>query len=111
MATKAERFRYRAERSGPKKPKQPAPRARTIAAARKAGAVLEESDGAPSRKSTRRSHGKVVTSSVNKAGVKSKRHGEGHTKPSSNLQLRTVARVRSPSSRSRRKIGGAVGKP
>ncbi len=133
MATKAERFRYQAERSGPKKPKQPdrprrdvpvdtakpgtsatdrkAPRDRSIAAARKAGAVLEESEGTPSRKSSRRSHGKVETSSVNEAGVESKRHGEGHTKHSSNLQLRTVARVRSPSSRSRRKIGGGAGKP
>jgi hypothetical protein len=124
MATKAERFRYRAERSGPKKVKQPERprrdvpvdtaepgRDRTIAAARKGGAVLEDSSGPPSRKSSRRSHGKVETKSFNAAGVESKRQGEGKTKRSANLQLRTVARVRSPSSRTRRKIGGSAGKP
>jgi hypothetical protein len=118
MATKAERFRYRAERSGPKPRDVPVdtaepgvPRDRTSAAARKGGAVLEESSGRPSRKSSRRSHGKVQTKSFNEAGVESKRQGEGRTKRSANLQLRTVGRVRSPSSRTRRKIGGGAGKP
>jgi hypothetical protein len=128
MATKAEQSRYRAERSGPKKPKQPEPPrrdvpvdtaqpgtsatyrkarpTRTIKASRKGGAVVEES----SRKSTRRSHGKVETSSFNEAGVESKRKGEGRTKRSANLQLRTVARVRAPSARTQRKIGGGGGK-
>ena len=132
MATKAARFRYRAERTGPKKPKQPkrprgdvpvdtaepgvsatdrkSPRDRTIAATRKAGAVLEESEGTPSRKSSRRSHGKVETSSFNEAGVESKRQGEGRTKRTANLQLRTVSRVRAPSTRTQRKIGGGGGK-
>lgn len=125
MATKAERFRYRAERSGPKPRDVPvdtaepgisatdrkALRDRTSAAARKGGAVLEESSGRPSRKSSRRSHGKVQTKSFNEAGVESKRQGEGRTKRSANLQLRTVGRMRSPSSRTRRKIGGGAGKP
>jgi hypothetical protein len=78
MATKAERFRYRTERSGPNKPKRPrrprrdvevdatkaggsatsrraGPRtvSRTVAA--KAPYALEESQGRPSRKSTRKS--------------------------------------------------------
>lgn len=84
MATKAELFRYQAERSGPKRPKKPAKRPRNSpvdtalpgvsASARKAGAGstaarnvsgraarsapyrLEDSrSGRPSRKSTRRS--------------------------------------------------------
>ena len=77
MATRAERFRYWTERSGPKKPKSP-PRPRrdapvdtskpgVSATDRKAGArkpspkvgkkatyVLETTEGRPSRKSTRK---------------------------------------------------------
>jgi len=83
MATKAQLFRYRAERSGPKRPKQPprprrdrpvdtalpgvsatdrkvgagstAQRNRSAAAAKNAAYVLEDSVTHPSRKSTRRS--------------------------------------------------------
>ena len=77
MATKAERFRYWTERSGPKKPKappkprrdfpvdtskpgvsatdrKPAPRKPSAAAGKKAIYVLEVGAGKPSRKSTRK---------------------------------------------------------
>ena len=62
MSTKAEQFRYLAERSGPKRPKQP-PRAapapaegmhrESLRAGKKAQYALESSQGRPSRKSTR----------------------------------------------------------
>ena len=101
-----------------KKPAQPrtaeegstTSRNRSLHAARKAGAVLEDSSGAPSRKSTRRSRGKVETTSYNEQGLESKRKGEGRTKRDANLQLRTVARMRAPSTRTQRKIGGGAGK-
>ena len=87
-----------------------ASRNRSLHAARKAGAVLEDSAGIPSRKSSRRSRGKVETTSYNEQGVESKRKGEGRTKRDANLQLRTVARTRAPSTRTQRKIGGGSGK-
>ena len=57
MATKAEDFRYWAERSTPKQAK-PEPRAKrqdheSLRAGRKAAYALEDSAGKPSRKSTR----------------------------------------------------------
>ncbi len=73
MATRAERYRYEAERSGPKKPPQPRRKAKrrgledaggrnlSLHAERKAAVTIEESrSGKPSRKSTRGSenHGK-----------------------------------------------------
>jgi hypothetical protein len=89
MSTKAEEFRYWAERSGPKKPKSP-PRPRRdepvdtskpgvsatdrraksrgaasggaeTAAGRKAAHALEESKGQPSRKSTRKAANRQKT--------------------------------------------------
>jgi hypothetical protein len=77
MATKAERFRYWAERSGPKKPKQPprprrdlgvdtaqpgvsatdrrvGPRKASPKVAKKAAYALERTEGRPSRRSTRK---------------------------------------------------------
>lgn len=77
MATKAERFRYWSERSGPRKPKSPprprrdvpvdtskpgvsatdrkvGPRKPSPKVAKKAAYVLEVADGRPSRKSTRK---------------------------------------------------------
>jgi hypothetical protein len=86
MATKAERFRYEVERSGPKKPKQP-PTARrakpmdtsmpgasasdrraggrteSIRAGKKAQYALEDSAGKPSRKSTRKASNRQKTDS------------------------------------------------
>jgi hypothetical protein len=88
MATKAERYKYRQQRSGPKKAKSPqrprrdtpidtartgvsatarkagagstAARNRSLRAERKGGAVLEDSaTDRPSRKSTRRSAGRM----------------------------------------------------
>jgi hypothetical protein len=78
MATKAEQFRYWTERSGPKKPKSPprarrdapvdtskpgvsatdrraVPREESTSAGKKAPYRLEQSEGKPSRKSTRKS--------------------------------------------------------
>jgi|SRR5690242_13155044 hypothetical protein len=91
MATKAERARAAAERSGPKKPKASrrprrdvpadsslpgvsatdrtaglgdrASRNRSNRAAKKGGAALESSVGRPSRKSTRRSTGRIKRTS------------------------------------------------
>jgi hypothetical protein len=86
MATKAERFRYEIERSGPKKPKQPpAPRrakpvetsspgvsapgrraggrTESIRAGKKAQYALEDSAGKPSRKSTRKASNRQKTDS------------------------------------------------
>lgn len=85
MATKAERFRYEVERSGPKKPKQPrAPkraeqpdtalpgvsatsrrsgRTESIRAGKKAQYALEDSAGKPSRKSTRKASNRQKTDS------------------------------------------------
>ncbi len=85
MATKAERFRYEVERSGPKKPKQPrAParakpvdtsmpgvsasdrrssRSESIRAGKKAQYALEDSAGKPSRKSTRKASNRQKTDS------------------------------------------------
>jgi hypothetical protein len=86
MATKAERFRYEAERSGPKKPKQARPprrakpvdtslpgtsapdrrasgRAESIRAGKKAQYALEDSAGKPSRKSTRKASNRQKTDS------------------------------------------------
>ena len=83
---------------------------RSLHAARKAGTVNEDSTSAPSRKSSRRSHGKVETSSFDELGRESKRYGEGRTKRSANLQLRTMNRMRAPSTRTQRKIGGGSGK-
>jgi len=77
MATKAERFQYELERSGPKKPKSPprprrdvpvdtaqpgvsatqrkaAPRKESPRVAKKAGYAFERTAGKPSRKSTRK---------------------------------------------------------
>src|SRR5690242_3874180 len=111
MATKAERARWQQERSGPKKPKRPrrprrdvpvdtslpgvsathrkaglldtADRNRSTRAAKKGGAALESSATKPSRKSTRRSEGRV--------------------KRTTNLQLETVRqRVASPAARARK---------
>ncbi len=78
MATKAERFRYWTERSGPKKPKSPprprrdvpvgtslpgasatdrkaGPRNESVRAGKKAAYALEATAGRPTRKSTRKS--------------------------------------------------------
>ena len=78
MSTKAERFRYEIERSGPKKPKSPprprrdapvdtaqpgvsatqrraAPRKESPRVAKKAGYAFELTAGKPTRKSTRKS--------------------------------------------------------
>jgi hypothetical protein len=110
MATKTQRFRSSAERSGkklPKKPKRPrrddpvdtskpgvsatdrkaggtstADRNRSKRAERKGGAKLEDSKEQPSRKSTRRS--------------------KGRKKRSSNLERRQIRRTRSPSARAAR---------
>lgn len=63
MATRAEQFRYDAERAGPKRPKQAWPRSRPGAgsarsesahAERKATYTLEDSATRPSRKSSRK---------------------------------------------------------
>jgi hypothetical protein len=110
MATKAERARAQQERSGLKKPKRPrrprrnvpvdtalagtsatdrkaglldtADRNRSARAAKKGGAALESSTAKPSRKSTRRSKGRV--------------------KRTTNLQLEAVRRVSSPTARASR---------
>jgi hypothetical protein len=140
MATKAEKFRERTERSAQRQTgkrsaegkaahegrpstgakargirrageDEPGRTTRSLRAARKGGAVPEDSDTRPSRKSSRRSQGKVETVFYNEEGVASTRKGEGRVKPASNLQIRAVARVRSPESRSQRKIGGAVRAP
>ena len=87
MSTKAERFRYQTERSGPKRPKAPprprrntdvdtskagvsasdkratSPRNESSHAGRKAAYKLEESATKPSRKSTRRAANRVKTDS------------------------------------------------
>ncbi len=85
MATKAERFRYEIERSGPKKPKKPpaprrakpvdtslpgvsasarrAGRTESIRAGKKAQYALEDSAGKPSRKSTRKASNRQKTDS------------------------------------------------
>jgi hypothetical protein len=80
MSTKAERFRYQAERSGPKRPKAPPRPKRTAAttstgaeaasprnaskhAGRKAAYKLETSATKPSRKSTRRAANRIKTDS------------------------------------------------
>ena len=86
MSTKAERFRYQSERSGPKLPKAPprprkqsvdtsepgvsasdrspgVPRNASEHAAKKASYKLETSATKPSRKSTRRSANRVKTDS------------------------------------------------
>jgi hypothetical protein len=77
MSTKAEEFRYWQERSGPKKPKaEPAarnggvktPGAReSLHADRKAAYVLEDSEGKPSRLSTRKSSNRQKTDSQTRA--------------------------------------------
>lgn len=63
MATKAELFRYRAERSGPKRapfvahqarPEAGSARSESAHADRKAAYALEDSAGRPSRKSSRK---------------------------------------------------------
>ncbi|GAO02323.1 hypothetical protein [Anaeromyxobacter sp. PSR-1] len=85
MATKAERFRYETERSGPKKAKQPRPprrdtpvdtsqpgvsathrksaRHESVRAGKKAQYALEDSAGKPSRKSTRKASNRQKTDS------------------------------------------------
>ncbi|ACL66609.1 conserved hypothetical protein [Anaeromyxobacter dehalogenans 2CP-1] len=85
MATKAERFRYETERSGPKKAKQPRPARRdtpvdtalpgvsatsrksarheSVRAGKKAQYALEDSAGKPSRKSTRKASNRQKTDS------------------------------------------------
>lgn len=113
MATKAEKFRSKVERSGPKKKKRPTKRRRDVGvdtalpgvsasdrkggggstaarnrskkAGRKAGAALEDSTGArPSRKSTRKS--------------------ANRSKRDSNLARRATRKTTSPKSRARRAI-------
>jgi hypothetical protein len=119
VGPKARRFRYLAERAGPDKPKKPrrprrdtskheastADRNRSSHAARKGGVVLEDSRTKPSRKSTRRGKGKVVTTSANADGIPTKRAGEGHVKAGANLHLRAIVKARSPEQRARRKGG------
>ncbi|HSB20033.1 MAG TPA: hypothetical protein VLD85_08505 [Anaeromyxobacteraceae bacterium] len=67
MATRAEWFRYQAERSGAKKsaasPKAAAPEAAhdPVRAGKKAVYVLEDSAGRPSRKSTRKASNRQKT--------------------------------------------------
>lgn len=85
MATKAEWFRYHAERSGPKRPKRPArprrdlgvdtaapgvsasdrkaalPREPSARAAKKATYALERSEGRPSRRSSRKAANRQKT--------------------------------------------------
>lgn len=132
MATKAEIARYVAERSGPKRSKKPRPprrdvpidtskpgvsatdrkagagstaaRNRSKHAARTAGVKLEDSGTKPSRKSTRRSKGQMVSVGWNEEGIPSKRKGEGHVKSAANLTLQAIVKTRSPKERSQRKI-------
>ncbi len=66
MSTRAEQFRYFAERSGPKRPKQQvsgggAAKAHNASerAARSAVYALESSEGQPSRKSTRKAANRI----------------------------------------------------
>jgi hypothetical protein len=67
MATRAEWFRYQAERSGAKKsavPRRAKPAESThesLHAGRKAVFVLEDSEGRPSRKSTRKASNRQKT--------------------------------------------------
>lgn len=110
MATKAQRFRYRAQRSGPNRPKKPrrprrdhpvdtskpgvsatkrragndstAARNRSKSAAKKAPYILEDSRTRPSRKGTRRS--------LNRQ------------RPDNNLRRQRVQHTTSPSQRARR---------
>jgi hypothetical protein len=110
MATKAQLFRYQAERSGPKLPKKPpkprrdypvdtakpgvsatdrkaggdssAGRNRSDAAAKNAAYALEDSRTRPSRRSTRRSRNRQ--------------------KPDSNLKRRQTRATTSPSERAQR---------
>jgi hypothetical protein len=133
MTTKAKRFRYLSERSGPDKPKKPrrprrdvpidtskpgtsaadrkaggestAARNRSLHASRKGVVKLEDSRTKPSRKSTRGGKGSTITIATNAEGIQKKRRGEGHLKPSSNLTLRSIVSARSPSQRAQRKGG------
>jgi hypothetical protein len=117
MATKAQRFRYTSERSGPKEPKKKTKtprgrgkmtgastgeRNRSLHAARKEGVLLEDSQTKPSRKSTRKAKGRAVTVSANEQGVDSKRQGKGHVKTASNLTLRATLERRSSQERAQR---------
>jgi hypothetical protein len=94
MSTKAEDFRYWAERSGPKKPRQPArpkrnvpvdtskpgvsatdrkgraPRNESSRAGKKAVYTLEETKGRPSRKSTRKSANRQKTDTAMRAKIR-----------------------------------------
>jgi len=76
MATKAELFRYRAERSGPKRapqvvhPARPAggsARSESAHAERKAAYTLEDSAGRPSRKSSRKASHHLRTDAKSQA--------------------------------------------
>ena len=129
MATKAQTFRYLAERSGPDRASKPkkrrdaatdtskpgvsatdrkagggssAARNRSLHAARKGGVKLEDSQTTPSRKSTRRSKGRTVSPAWSEEGIETKRHGEGRVKPAANLRIRAAPRTRSPKQRSQR---------
>jgi hypothetical protein len=94
MSTKAEEFRYWSERSGPKKPRQPArprrdtpvdtakprvsasarkaaaPRNESLRAGKKAVYTLEATDGRPSRKSTRKSANRQKTDTAMRAKLR-----------------------------------------
>jgi hypothetical protein len=76
MATRAELFRYQAERSGPKRPPRVTQQARAASgsarsesahAERKAAYTLEDSAGRPSRKSSRKASHHLRTDAKSQA--------------------------------------------
>jgi hypothetical protein len=104
MATKAQRFRYWTERSGPKKPKRPrrprrdfpvdtskpgvsatdrraSPRKASPKVAKKAAYVLEITDGRPSRKSTRKAANRQRTDAQMRVKLRTAEQGAGWRNP------------------------------
>jgi hypothetical protein len=111
MSTKAEAFRYRTERSGPKKQKQPRPPRRDdpvdtakpgiSASDRKvgAGATAERN---LSRRAERKGGAALEDSKTGRPSRKSTRKSAGRAKRDSNLARRTKRASWSPKSRASR---------
>lgn len=117
MATKAETFRSKTARSGPKKPKKPArPRRDTpvdtakpgvSATDRKAGKGGSTADRNRSKKAAGKAGAALEGSATGRPSRKSTRKSANRSKRDSNLARRATRKTTSPKARARRSIAKA----
>ena len=110
MATKAERFRYLAERSGPPQPKHPKPRRDLVVDTSKPGVSATDRKAGGnstagrnrSQKALNKSAVTLEDSATGRPSRKSSRRSATHSKSASSLSRRQTRRIRSPKARATR---------